>query len=156
MKNKIIIKAHPRKDTLNKKNFKFWKEYNEKNKNIFKLNYDGTPDLIKKYTRYAIHTYEGTAFLEDLNLNNPFYLILKNDINFIRNSSKKYFRLLLDNKIAFERSIDAAKFIKKNDIHLEDWWYSKKIQLILKEVRFSLCRYDSDPVKKLRSFFTTI
>ena len=156
LKNKIIIKSHPRKDALNKRNFKFWKDFNKQNKNIFKLSNDNTPNLAKKSARYAIHTYEGTAFLEDLHLNNPFYLILKNDIRFIRNTSKKYFKLLLENNIAFEKSATAAEFITKNHNQIEDWWSSKKIQLILKKVRFELCRDETHPVKKLASFLSKI
>lgn len=156
LKSQIIIKTHPRKDSLNKINFKSWKDFNKKNKNIFNLNNDNTPNLVRNLARYAIHTYEGTAFLEDLHLNNPFYLILKNDIRFIRNTSKKYFKLLLDNNIAFENSVVAAEFIIKNHNKIEDWWSSKKIQFILKKVRFALCRYEPCPVKKLTSFLSKI
>ena len=65
-----------------------------------------------------------TAFLHALNLNKPCISLMHFDI--LRNSCKKYYKSLYQNKIIFDKSERAAFHINKNINNLEKWWNSTK------------------------------
>lgn len=76
-----------------------------------------------------IHTANSTSMLEALHSNIPSLILLDEKQNLIRNSAKKYFKLLNKNKILHYNTTVAAKFTQKLLINgINKWWLNEEVQ----------------------------
>jgi putative transferase (TIGR04331 family) len=76
-----------------------------------------------------IHTANSTSMLEALHSNIPSLILLDEKQNLIRNSAKKYFKLLNKNKILHYNTTEAAKFTQKLLINgINKWWFNEEVQ----------------------------
>ena len=103
---------------------------------------------LEKHKIY-VDTLNSTGYLETLNLNLPTILIFDERICRIRQNVKKEFLSLEKAKILFKDSKSAAKFINENYEKIDDWWFSKKVQLAVKNFTNKFARSTNNPYKFL-------
>ena len=121
---------------LNPKDFGW--EINKKIKTILpELRIDNNKDFYKSIVdrKLLIFNYNGTSFLEALSLNIPLLLVLDQNIWHIRDSEKKYFKLLSDVGILHSSQTSIRNFIEKNSKNIEIWW---KHELLQKNIKIFL------------------
>ena len=109
---------------------------------------------LNKYKVY-VDTVNSTGYLETLNLNLPTILIFDEHICRIRQSAQKEFLSLEKAKILFKDAKAAAKFINENYEKIDDWWFSKKVQLAVKNFTNKFARSTNNPyifLEKLKKY----
>ncbi len=128
-----------------KSKFKKASFFHSKKNSIYYLN---------KYKVY-VDTVNSTGYLETLNLNLPTILIFDEHICRIRQSAQKEFLSLEKAKILFKDAKAAAKFINENYEKIDDWWFSKKVQLAVKNFTNKFARSTNNPyifLEKLKKY----
>ena len=156
LKKNLILKLHPRTDPRNLEDYRFWKHLKlsqkvgmqiKKNENILSL---------KKYSKIVVHTYEGTAFYQDISNNTPCIMILKDGLKFIRPSARPLFKLMIRKGIIFEDYKKAAEQVSNLYEKVDEWWNLKDIQEIVEKFRKKYARREADPVQKIVNFLKKI
>lgn len=99
---------------------------------------------LEKHKIY-VDTLNSTGYLETLNLNLPTILIFDERICRIRQNAKKEFLSLEKAKILFKDAKAAAKFINENYEKIDNWWFSKKVQLAVKKFANKFARPTNNP-----------
>ena len=135
---------------LNPKDFGW--EINKKIKTILpELRIDNNKDFYKSIVdrKLLIFNYNGTSFLEALSLNIPLLLVLDQNIWHIRDSEKKYFKLLRDVGILHTSQTSIRNFIEKNSKNIEIWWKHELLQKNIKIFCDRFIKYDKDLIKKI-------
>ena len=92
-----------------------------------------------------VKNFNSKGFLETFNLNLPTILIFDENICRIRKNAKKYFLSLEKAKILFRDARTAAKFINENYEKIDEWWFSKKVQLAVKNFTNKFARPTKNP-----------
>ena len=112
-----------------------WGEHLEWKKKWKNIDYDfrSVPiiDQIKK-SKIVICSYNSTLFLECMASNLPVLMFMPKRSYELRQSAKKNFKTLYKNKIVFDKIEDLAKKLNSVNNNIEDWWFSREIQLIRK------------------------
>jgi putative transferase (TIGR04331 family) len=103
---------------------------------------------LEKYKIY-VDSLNSTGYLETLNLNLPTILIFDERICRIRQDAKKYFLSLEKAKILFKDAKEAAKFINDNYEKIDDWWFSNKVQIAVKNFTNKFAKTTNNPYKFL-------
>ena len=67
LKIKLLLKPHPKTDSRNIDNLKYWRSFKFYKKNFIRIKNDKRSiPLLKRYSRITVHTTEGTAFYQDI------------------------------------------------------------------------------------------
>ena len=109
---------------------------------------------LEKHKIY-VDTLNSTGYLETLNLNLPTILMFDERICRIRHNAKKEFLSLEKANILFKDAKAAAKFINENYEKIDDWWFSKKVQLAVKNFTNKFARSTNNPyifLEKLKKY----
>ena len=121
LKKNIYFKPHPKEKIID---YGMTELIKKEFPNIKILNQSSKIENIMEEYEVLIFFEPLTAFLHALNLNKPCISLMHFDI--LRNSCKKYYKSLYQNKIIFDKSERAAFHINKNINNLEKWWNSTK------------------------------
>lgn len=107
-------------------------------------------------SKLLVHTINSTTMLEGLMSNIPSIIILNKKTNPFRKSSEKFMKDLLAAKILHYDPISAAKFVEKiwSKNNINNWWYSKKTQKILKKFNSRFAKSNTNIVNELKSVLT--
>ncbi len=111
--------------------------------------------LLKK-SCLSICTHNGTVYLETLSNNFPTIIFWDKRYNEIKPESEKYIQSLVDAGILFFSPIEAAKQVNKIIYDLDSWWYSKDLQLTIKDFCQNFARTSNDWDDKWCNFFNKL
>lgn len=119
-----------------------WNEKQYLSKRFKSLNFDDNETISNslKSCRLFISTYNATTYLESMHYNIPTIIFWDTKYWELDNKGKKYFEDLKRNNIFFDCEKNAAKFIVENFDSIEDWWFSKNVQLARKKFINEYCR----------------
>lgn len=106
-------------------------------------------------SRLVIYAYDSTGILETLALNIPTMCFWREGLDHLLPSAKPYYELLREAGILCDTPEQAAKHVAQIWDHVEDWWWSEKVQ----DARAAFCeryaRVEKHPVRKLTELFTS-
>jgi len=128
-------------ETLNLQN------YVEKNLSKIKIN-NPKLNFIKILNEFelAIHTFDGTSFLETMALNKPSLLIMPKECLHHRKSVDYYYKRLKDAKILHTNKNSIIKFL--NETNINQWWKKNNTQSIKDEFCKEFCYLEKNPIKE--------
>ncbi len=135
---------------LNPKDFG-WEIEKKIKSTLPELKIDNSKDLYSSIVRrkLLIFNYNGTSFLEALSFNIPSLLLFDPNIWHIRESEKKYFKLLSDVGVLHSSQKSISDFIEKNSKNIEIWWKHDLLQKNIKIFCDRFIKYDKDLIKKI-------
>lgn len=89
--------------------------------------------LFHNKAKLVIHTFAGTGHLEAMALNMPHLIFFVNDINLLKQKTKKYFIEFKKLGIFHDNPISLINKLKKISKDPGKWWFSNEVQLIRKK-----------------------
>ena len=96
-----------------------------------------------------IETFNSTGFIELLSMNSPVILVTTKPLFYVKKEYKKYYDVLIKNKIIFFDAKEAARHINLNLSKIEEWWSDKKRQKGIKFFCENMCKYEKNNIDKL-------
>lgn len=94
--------------------------------------------------RIMIHTFPSTGHLECMSSNIPMLLFYFNDMNLMEKQTRKYFQKLKEEQILFTDPQKLYKKLLNVNKDPEKWWYSKRIQRIVKSYTNNFAMHNSN------------
>jgi len=124
------------------------KEFNDiKINKINKLIRRGYEDAHDK--ELIIETFNSTGFIELLSMNSPVILVTTKPLFYVKKEYKKFYNVLIKNKIIFFNAKEAADYINLNLSKIHEWWHEKRRQKGIKFFCDNMCKYESNNIKRL-------
>ena len=84
--------------------------------------------LLYSKSRIVIHNYLGTSYIETLSLNIPTIVFYDSDTYEFNDKANPYIQKLIGVGILHKSALGAAKFLKKLDDEIEEWWTLPEVQ----------------------------
>ena len=84
-------------------------------------------------------------------MNSPVILLTTKSLFYVKKEYKKYYDILIKNKIIFLNAEEAAEHINLNLSRINQWWNEKKRQEGIKFFCDNMCKYEGNNIKKLTS-----
>jgi putative transferase (TIGR04331 family) len=129
-KSKIVIRAHPSAKKVFKKYDDFFNFDNFK----FQLDYGKTPYFKAiNDTRLIIFGYDSSGILETIIANKPFVGLWPNLLEHLNDFAKEDYISLKQANIIFDNSQDLINHINKVWDNIDDWWFNKDTQKVIKK-----------------------
>ena len=118
---------------------------------------DGVSDIGYLFNTSAliIHGYDSTGVLQTLSKNLPTLIFCSNGIDYLNDSSIKYYQLLIDAGILYTNPHSLAKKIERVSGDVDEWWASKDIQIARKEFCSQYANTSSNHVVDLKKILGT-
>ena len=130
---------------ITKKIKKNYKDVKIKNFNrLFGRGYEEAYDK-----KLVIETFNSTGFFELLSMNSPVILLTTKQLFYNKNEYKKYYEILMKNKLIFFDPKKAAEHIKLILPRIDDWWFEKDRQKGIKFFCDNMCKYENDNFHQL-------
>ena len=76
--------------------------------------------------KLIVETFNSTGFIELLSMNSPVILVTTKPLFYVKKEYKKYYDVLIKNKIIFFNPKEAAEHVNLNLSRIEEWWLEKK------------------------------
>jgi putative transferase (TIGR04331 family) len=143
----MTLRVHPYYVYLNPYEVERWREYDE--------NLDISPggnelDALISKSRLVAHAYDSTGILETLALNVPSIAFWRGGDELLRDSAKKYYKLLVAAGIIHYSSESAAKMVNNIWDDVAGWWNQQIVQDARKEFCERYAKISRNPVGDLR------
>jgi putative transferase (TIGR04331 family) len=126
----------------------------EANKNIQFINPKfKTSDLMKK-SKLIIYSFPSTGHLECISANIPMLMFYFNDLNLMQKETKFYFKKFINLGILHTEPQTLYKKLLEIYDETDEWWYSKKIQKIVKKYAERFCKKNDNLLDDLSRIIT--
>ena len=140
----FFIKTNPKDFGWNEKSI-----FKKCNKNIkfMSKNYITSDSL--KNSRIVIYSFPSSGHLECIYTNTPMLMFYFNDLNLMEKETKIYFKKFIKLGIIHTNPHKMYKKLKEVYDDPYSWWYSKKVQKVIKDYSQRFCKENNDIVDNL-------
>lgn len=142
----LTVRLHGGYRATNWQDDKRWEEFDSA------INIDcGNIKISKLYekNRLVIHSYDSTGMLETLSMNIPTLVFIQNGLNDLVDEAKVHYQLLMEVGIIHD---DIDSLLRHLDLvwdNVDEWWFSKIVQLKIREFCEIYSKSVSHPIKML-------
>jgi putative transferase (TIGR04331 family) len=105
--------------------------------------------LINK-SKIVVFTYDSTGMLECLAKNIPTIVFWDNTFDYIRDSAKPYYQMLIDSGILHSSPESASNKINQVWDNIDEWWLSNKTQIFRKKFCEKYATFSDSPINQLK------
>lgn len=149
IKTSAIIRLHSAIDFYRQYEHERWQDVDRR----IKINVNSSLDTLLGNSRVTVFSYNSAGFLENLCQNIP-TLVLIDDIYFIGDIARPYYKYLADMGIVHFSSTSAAQKVNTVWDNIDAWWMSSEIQDIRKQFCDKFARQSVNSISDLMKILT--